>query len=47
MLSADYAGTTVKARLASDATQLVSGDSVWLKVLGEHTCIYKNEEIVP
>ena len=47
MLSADYAGTTVKARLASDATQLASGDRVWLKVLGEHTCIYKNEEIVP
>nr|WP_315490548.1 ABC transporter ATP-binding protein [uncultured Rhodoferax sp.] len=47
MLSADFAGTTLKARLPSDATQLVAGDTVWLKVLGEHTCIYKNEEIVP
>ena len=46
MLSADFAGTTLKARLSTDAAQLAAGDTVWLKVLGEHTCIYKNEEIV-
>ena len=23
------------------------GDAVWLQVMGEHTCFYKNEEIVP
>jgi glycerol transport system ATP-binding protein len=46
MLSADFAGTTVKARLSTDAAQLTAGDTVWLQVLGEHTCIYKNEEIV-
>jgi len=46
MLSADFEGTTLKARLSTDAAQLTVGDTVWLKVLGEHTCIYKNEEIV-
>ncbi|TAH09751.1 MAG: ABC transporter ATP-binding protein [Curvibacter sp.] len=46
MLSADFAGTTLKARLSTDAAQLAAGDTVWLKVLGEHTCVYKNEEIV-
>jgi glycerol transport system ATP-binding protein len=47
MLSAHFAGRTLKARLSSDAAQLAVGDSVWLKVMGEHTCFYKNEEIVP
>ncbi|MDP3651695.1 MAG: ABC transporter ATP-binding protein [Rhodoferax sp.] len=47
MLSALFAGTTLKARLSSDAAQLSPGDSVWLKVMGEHSCFYKNEEIVP
>lgn len=47
MLSAIFAGTTLKARLSSDAAQLSPGDSVWLKVMGEHSCFYKNEEIVP
>ena len=46
VLSAEFAGTTLKARLSTDAAQLAPGDTVWLKVLGEHTCIYKNEEIV-
>ena len=47
MLSADCAGTNLKARLSPDAAPLTPGDTVWLKVLGEHTCVYKNEEIVP
>ena len=46
MLSADLAGHTVKARLPADAALLSPGDSVWLQVMGEHTCFYKNEEIV-
>jgi len=46
MLSASFAGQTVKARLSSDAGQLSHGDTVWLQVLGEHTCFYQNEEIV-
>ncbi len=47
VLSATHAGVTVKARLPLDAAQWVRGDTVWLQVVGEHTCYYKNEEIVP
>jgi glycerol transport system ATP-binding protein len=46
MLSADFAGTTLKARLSADAAQLAAGDTVWLQVMGAHTCFYRNEEIV-
>jgi glycerol transport system ATP-binding protein len=47
ILTASIAGQSIKARLPADAAQWKQGESVWLKVLGEHTCIYKNEEIVP
>ena len=47
MLTATLAGRTLKARLSSDAAPMAVGDSVWLTVMGEHTCFYKNEEIVP
>ena len=46
MLSANYCGQTIKARLASHLGHWTSGDAVWLQVLGEQTCFYKNEEIV-
>ena len=46
MLSADFAGTPLKSRLSADVTPLTSGDTVWLQVMGEHTCFYQNEEIV-
>ena len=46
MLSAAFAGTTLKARLSADAAQLAAGDTVWLQVMGAHSCFYKNEEIV-
>ena len=46
MLSTTGAGHTLKARLSSDHALLSPGDSVWLKVMDEHTCFYKNEEIV-
>ncbi|MHB8949419.1 MAG: ABC transporter ATP-binding protein [Rhodoferax sp.] len=46
MLSANYAGQNVKARLSSDAARMTPGETVWLQVLGEHSCFYKNEEIV-
>ena len=46
MLSATNASHTLKARLSSDFAQMATGDSVWLKVMDEHTCFYKNEEIV-
>ncbi len=47
MLSADFAGTTLKARLAADTAPMATGDTVWLQLMDEHTCFYKNEEIVP
>jgi glycerol transport system ATP-binding protein len=46
MLSAVYEGQTVKARLSGDVAPASPGSVVWLTVLGEHTCFYKNEEIV-
>lgn len=46
MLSASLSGQPIKARLSSDAAQLSVGDVVWMQVMGEHTCFYKNEEIV-
>ncbi|MBT9507818.1 ABC transporter ATP-binding protein [Rhodoferax sp.] len=46
MLTAGVGGHTLKARLSADAAQLLPGDLVWLKVMGEHSCFYKNEEIV-
>jgi glycerol transport system ATP-binding protein len=47
MLSATVSGHSIKARLSSDAAQFSPGEIVWLNVMGEHTCFYKNEEIVP
>ena len=46
MLTASFAQQSVKARLPSDAAHLTLGDTVWLQVLSEHSCFYKNEEIV-
>lgn len=46
IVSAAREGHTVKARLAANNTHLAAGDSVWLQVMGEHTCFYQNEEIV-
>ena len=37
---------TLKARLSPGATPCAVGDVVWLQVMGEHTCFYKNEEIL-
>ncbi|MCW5263261.1 ABC transporter ATP-binding protein [Verminephrobacter eiseniae] len=46
MLTAKVGEHTLKARL-SPATRLPSaGDTVWLQVLGEHTCFYRNEELL-
>jgi glycerol transport system ATP-binding protein len=46
MLSASFSGQVIKARLPSSAARLVTGDTVWLQVLGAQTCFYKDEEIV-
>ena len=47
ILSAVLSGQTLKARLPVAGQQLAVGDAVWLKVVSEHTCFYKNEEILP
>ena len=46
IVSAKREGHTIKARLSVNSTHLAAGDSVWLQVMGEHTCFYQNEEIV-
>ena len=46
IVSAQREGHIVKARLSVNKGNLVAGDNVWLQVMGEHTCFYKNEEIV-
>ena len=46
ILSAGIAGQTLKARLPVSTKPLLAGDTVWLQLIGEHTCFYKNEEIV-
>jgi glycerol transport system ATP-binding protein len=46
ILSASSAGQSIKARMPVELATYAKGDTVWLQVLGEHTCIYKDEEIV-
>ena len=48
MLTAQAAGNTIKVRLdpAQAATAPRPGDTAWLRVLGPHTCFYRNEELV-
>ena len=47
MLTAEVAGSTLKARLAPEATVPAVGSIAWLQVLGEHTCFYRDEVLVP
>lgn len=46
LVTLDAAGQTLKARLAPEAALPAVGDQVGAQVLGEHTCFYKNEELV-
>ena len=46
ILSVTLGGQTLKARLPIGTMQLAEGDTAWLNVMNEHTCFYKNEEIV-
>ena len=39
-------GTLVRARLSPEQVIPKAGDTVWLAVVGEHTCYYKGEELV-
>ncbi len=46
MLNAKFDGQTIKVKLPTDSAPMTVGDAVWLQVMGEHTCFYKNEEIL-
>ncbi len=47
MLTATLAGgASLKARLSAEAAVPKPGSTAWLQVLGEHTCFYRNEELV-
>ena len=46
LVTVEAAGTQLKARMAIDATVPRPGDRVGLRVLDEHACFYRNEELV-
>jgi glycerol transport system ATP-binding protein len=39
-------GNVLRARLSGEQAIPAVGDSIWLAVVGAHTCYYKNEELV-
>lgn len=47
MLTASVGGQVLKARCASGQPLPAPGEQVWLQVLGEHTCFYQDEELLP
>ena len=47
LVSCDAAGSPLKVRLAPDVVPPAAGDVVGLQLLGENTCFYQNEELVP
>ncbi|MEP6773483.1 MAG: TOBE domain-containing protein, partial [Polaromonas sp.] len=46
MLTAKLSDHTVKARLNPAVRAPQVGDEVWLQVMGPHTCLYINDELV-
>ncbi|MCY7318293.1 MAG: ABC transporter ATP-binding protein [Ramlibacter sp.] len=46
LLTASVAGQTVKARLDPDTPAPAVGDTAWLQLVSEHSCFYRNEELV-
>jgi glycerol transport system ATP-binding protein len=46
MLTASIGGLLLKARLPPDASAPRVGDAVWLEVVGEHTCFYREEVLI-
>jgi glycerol transport system ATP-binding protein len=46
LLTADVAGHPLKARLDPDRVAPARGETVWLQLVGEHTCYYRDEELV-
>lgn len=46
MLTASIGDSALKVRLHAGVPLPMVGDTVWLQVLGTHTCFYKDEELV-
>ena len=46
LLTGQFDGMTVKARLSPEISAPRRGDAAWLQVIGPHTCFYKDEELV-
>ncbi len=46
LLTATSGDAVIRARLSPEAKAPAVGDDVWLNVLGNHTCFYKNEELI-
>lgn len=47
MLTAQVGEHLLRARFSPEQRLPSPGDTVWLQVLGEHTCFYRNEELLP
>jgi glycerol transport system ATP-binding protein len=47
LVGCDASATVLKVRLARDVNPPKVGETVGLQLLGENTCFYKNEELVP
>jgi len=47
MLTARVGDHTLKARFVPEAQLPAPGDTVWLQVVGDHTCYYQNEALLP
>jgi glycerol transport system ATP-binding protein len=46
ILTANCAGHILRARLSPQVSAMAEGETAWLQVLGEHTCFYKDEELL-
>jgi len=46
LLAGQLDGQAIKARLSPEVGAPAVGDTAWLQVMGEHTCFYRNEELL-
>ncbi|OZI35822.1 ABC transporter ATP-binding protein [Bordetella genomosp. 1] len=46
LLTGEFAGATLRARVGLDAALPEAGQTVWLGVINHHTCFYRNEELI-
>ena len=46
LVTAKHGDITLRARVSPEQAVPAPGEVAWLKVLGTHTCFYKNEELV-